>query len=98
MVRQKKKTHQRRLSRRNLFHRGIPRASTRDADNDNDEGETMKEKKKNNINSNDNNGESNYHYAQDPLRALRINGSRASRRYLIVTNTNNGVIGIACAH
>lgn len=57
-----------------------------------------KTKKKNNINSNDNNGEGNYHYARDPLRALRINGSRASRRYLIVTNTNNGVIGIACAH
>jgi len=35
---------------------------------------------------------------RDPLRTLRINGSRASRRYLIVTNTNNGVIGIACAH
>lgn len=35
---------------------------------------------------------------RDPLRALRIGGSRASWRYLIVTNTNNGVIGIACAH
>lgn len=35
---------------------------------------------------------------RDPLRTLRIDGSRAFRRYLIVTNTNNGVIGIACAH
>lgn len=41
----KKKSHQRRLSRRNLFHRGILQASTRDPDNDNDEVETMKEKK-----------------------------------------------------
>jgi len=36
--------------------------------------------------------------AQDPLRAVRIAGSRAFPRYLIVTNTNNGVIAIACAH